>query len=565
MRRRLTMACSSFLAATNMCGAQDLAVSSKTTAIDMLHPTYFVRVYEDTRKGERRPIHANNPKSPTDPTSDCLYSPVATDDDRGPLAGQPDIYAYTQVDYEVDYRSQIAIQFDRAFMECVGDAFEGEITIKGQIKSAGGPRDLKIPGYWQAGEAQPSVVARLRSTREIIDTANELDFALETLDRDVKAAIDQAVEATQEVDAEEGTADWMRTLDSGGVLDEDDLEIAFDAAIAAGNVWADANEAAVSALLRRLAVASSPVMKQIAAVQRRDADALTALANTALTTWLPELRATQRQLANPGGSLDEQEITALKRAQFNRIANLIELQRAFYLDNLVVGELTQAQVDANYKLLQARLFAALKDTVILPSVDGAVPGDTLILTIVNGAEAPQNRRELTLQLRVAEFGVKREVIDSALFIRRDVADVDLAAAINNAQASGTAETVEASEDSNFTPAPGVTLAWTYLPRERDGHKALRFLQPGWGVNVSFPQFDSTVATFTPGSGTTPASTTFSQTDSDIDVAVGLVFSLFNNRLQFSYGRIMTVEEDEDYAAIGFSFVNLIRGARNAEN
>ena len=66
----------------------------------------------------------------------------------------------------------------------------------------------------------------------------------------------------------------------------------------------------------------------------------------------------------------------------------------------------------------------------------------------------------------------------------------------------------------------------------------RFLltvQPSFGINASFVDFDP---------------------DQDLEIGLGLVFSLFGSTIQVSYGWNLHVDDHRKYWAIGIGFVEL---------
>ncbi|HSB13973.1 MAG TPA: hypothetical protein VLE22_05910 [Bryobacteraceae bacterium] len=131
------------------------------------------------------------------------------------------------------------------------------------------------------------------------------------------------------------------------------------------------------------------------------------------------------------------------------------------------------------------------------------------------------------------FGFRVKVTDSLLFLKRlGVSEEDKKNGV---------------DAINFGPSPGVTYGGTYLSR---GNDFLRFMRPGAGMNVSFmnwkdPAFDLSTGKFAPATK-----------GSDVQVGLGVQFSLFNNILQFTYGANLHVEQDRQYWGIGISFVNL---------
>ena len=105
------------------------------------------------------------------------------------------------------------------------------------------------------------------------------------------------------------------------------------------------------------------------------------------------------------------------------------------------------------------------------------------------------------------------------------------------------------ENVRFAPAPGATYTFTVSSRSS---AVLRFLKPGWGINVSFvdwddPTFDIATGKFVEGTKST-----------DIELAAGFTAFLFGGVVQFTYGWNLNAEHDQSYYGLGFSFVNIVQ-------
>lgn len=172
---------------------------------------------------------------------------------------------------------------------------------------------------------------------------------------------------------------------------------------------------------------------------------------------------------------------------------------------------TELKNSSKYRELYDSLNTELKDTSFIISETGAKSGDTIIIKIKN------DERVLEVKILVKEFGMKVVLKDSFLFVRRS--------------------------DSDFLPMPGVSLCQIlYNSREQDGF--CRWLKPGVGINVSFPQEEDTLDKTNPiPKGGMPLST-------------GLVFSIFENSVYLSGGLDLTSEKRYLYWGIGFSFIDI---------
>ena len=86
-------------------------------------------------------------------------------------------------------------------------------------------------------------------------------------------------------------------------------------------------------------------------------------------------------------------------------------------------------------------------------------------------------------------------------------------------------------DSNFKPAPGSSFLLRVVTRNR----ALNFIEPSFGINGSFLDF---------------------QKDKDLEVGVGPTVSIFNGIVQFTVGWNLNAPSDRRYWAIGLGFLDI---------
>jgi hypothetical protein len=445
-----------------------------------------------------------------------------------------------QLDAEVDSRSRVLIEFNRPAIERNQQRFEADVSIAGQVKDKEGVRNIEIPGYSLIGEEQAKATARLRSAKELKPTLEVLAKAGEELER---VAVEKIPEATTRssfkgissqlyvqryIAGELPVSEVVKDRPTAMSLVDSVLERQTEIRVAAGKLVLASN--------RR-------VLDAIVDPDRTDADLMLAHAKEALDA----LDALIKIVEAPDGGLPEKELDRVKAAR-----------RVFQALRKLKGLKTASEEDTNTKL-----FSFLKDTSILVSQTGAEPGDVILLRITNGEGSLDLNRSVTIALRVRSFGWNKSISDSALLMYRLSASRSetarrIAEARETARAGGIATSVETPDVVNFIPAPGVTLGVT-LSSRRD-KKFLRAVQPGFGMNVSFPQFSSTTTRFVPVADAAPTMSV-DEPEKQIDVSAGLVFSLFDNAVQFSYGKTLTASQKRDYFAVGFGFVKVIEKIR----
>jgi hypothetical protein len=189
----------------------------------------------------------------------------------------------------------------------------------------------------------------------------------------------------------------------------------------------------------------------------------------------------------------------------------------------------------------------LKDAYLLVDETGAQPGDAITIIVSSVAQDGDLPRELELKVRVQQFGLVSHISDSFLFLNREGIPRP------SAPPAGSADTLAARY--NYLPTPGITFGWTlYYRRQWPGASLMRWLQPGFGINVSFPRFGTTVIQ-TPSGGGAPVTTT--STPDGFDLAVGGVITLFDGALQLTWGRDLTASTAHAYWGIGFSFIRTV--------
>jgi len=182
-------------------------------------------------------------------------------------------------------------------------------------------------------------------------------------------------------------------------------------------------------------------------------------------------------------------------------------------------------------------------SISLPT-NQAKDGDRLTLTVESvPADGGTGGIPVVFEITIKKYGAKIQWSPSLLFVRRlGVTDAEAA--------PPTGSTAAPLNRVNFAPSPGMTFGIAYFKRGYSSwDKFARALGPGIGMNVTFmnyndPSFNLATTQFTNTSGT------------DVQVGAGLIGSLFDNKLQLSYGWNLNVERRRNYFAVGFGFIEI---------
>jgi len=195
---------------------------------------------------------------------------------------------------------------------------------------------------------------------------------------------------------------------------------------------------------------------------------------------------------------------------------------------------------AAFKQLKTRLATG---SISLPDYQ-AKDGDRLTITVESlPAESTTGGVPVVFYIAIKKYGAKIQWSPSLLFIRRlGVTDAEVT--------PPTGSTAAPLNRVNFAPSPGMTFGVAYFKRGRSkGDKFMRALGPGIGMNVTFmnfndPSFDLATQKFVNTTGT------------NVQVGAGVIGSLFDNKLQFSYGWNLNVEHRRSYFGVGFGFIEI---------
>jgi hypothetical protein len=202
---------------------------------------------------------------------------------------------------------------------------------------------------------------------------------------------------------------------------------------------------------------------------------------------------------------------------------------------------------------------SMKDAEITIRQTGASVGDVLVLTIADTIGDSNDNRVLEVRLPVREFGFVRRVTDAILVMNvPGVGETPrIATAQRLADSTNVGSTLSFPLNLRGSPSAGVSLSWTYLPREDDNYSSLTdgwrdffdWIRVGVGINASVISVPHKVITISP-----KAAVAESSQDPEIGYTVGGLVTVFDSAIQWSVGRTMTGDRARTYTAIGLSFL-----------
>lgn len=539
--------------------------------IDRFHPRHFVRVTEVTHDRRRIPVLVQKSAS-----RDVELSPV----------------------HEVDRRSNLHISFDREWM-AQQESFDANILLTGRLFHDDKEQDLQIPGYHQIGTQSDTNSVAVASSDEMCFLLNELTLPTGVLartisslaasqrmasiaDRELGNLLDlQRVLRTEvaRLAAPSDSSNQYRAIAHYTVTDsqqvvQDRLAQVTRALEQHPQAQQYANAAAAdlrstsdqlrSALGRLASPQNTKVLRSIGRVSGRDPQWV---ANTAL--WVAQRIKALSEAPDLNAGTPSDQIRA-RYILLGEVKQGLEEVRSFSISALpAVAETSRVNL---------LLLGDLKDADLLLANTVATAGDEIALTVHNFRNEPSRSRSVDMRLHVREFGWVRKISDSYMFFYRAGLDeayraaraADSVEVDNRARTTGEQAEFTRVTPMNFEPALGVTLGWTYYHRDRGSRTArmVRWLEPGLGMNVSFPRFASRRFTVTRSdtNPTTPLQRKVTEEKQQIGLSSGIILSAFDGALQYSYGYSLVTQNKRRYHSVGFSFFEVAkRLAESARN
>lgn len=475
-------------------GAQDMS----TATVDDLHPKNFAIVTERPR---RSPGGA--------PTSAAVVF-------RPPTDGQPGRHREQAPETEVDRFSHIVIEWDRKYLLRLAASQNLALTVRARVESPTGARNAEVWSYSTIGQQRRTVGTAIRNLLGIGTSVNGLRQAI----RDHLGAIKQSMEKG----------------DTSGAAKRLQL----------------ASPDYTTYLVNLSKPDNGPGFKIVSNKQFIDP--------AVIADYSQALLLTLRRVGEPG--IDPK----LAGPLLSDFLTQIELLGP-RLTQLAVVIAREQRLAPSGPIAAEQLTAQLKDGDLFVPETGARPGDRIIIEIENDASFDSIPRILKIPIRIVDFGLTQRTRDAFFFVTRIGASRGrsaeaIADSLDPVTASGVTTSVSEPLSVNFAPTPGITYGWSYYPRNvlgsRDLTGIVRWLHPGFGINVSFPRFGDRVVRFTQSdpATTSPAQVHVEESTAPINVAAGLVASVFDGAVQFTYGWNLSVDERRRYWGVGFSFIKL---------
>lgn len=456
------------------------------------------------------------------------------------------------------------------------------LYINAELTSGDSKTNLEVVGYSEIGKAQNAALAQqgmaFQSTKNVVtmilDLANTAGEIAKTLypGTSARAAVEQWMgdpkrDAVATSDATKALFRLYRPeIETMGTFFQDRKNLNLVEIIGTEVFWVDRAtlQAVASQYLKNLSDAfDNNVTKDQQAQAVKEMLYRTFLVLGRLKDAKTEIDILQEDISKFKELVDQQEFTDSTKELVQRLTivqgklkTMPEETEKEKKEKTAMRGLANSLAVQIYSLERARRAFKKLEKLFAPgyvSLDSAraKDGDRLTIKVeARGSDVEGPGIPALFEVTVKKFGVKFHIGSSFMFIKRlGLTEADLHPPDptpdnpNDALPPGL-------KDINFAPSPGMTMGVTWFKRgDRGGDKFLRALAPTVGVNVSFmnfndPGFDLSTGKFTNTTGT------------DVQVGAGPVFSLFNNKLHFSYGWNLNVERRRNYFGVGFGFLEI---------
>lgn len=529
------------------CGVE----AADSSVIDFSHPKYFTNVTEVTSGGERIPVF---------------------------VAMSKDVAAPRRATRAVDRTSLLEVTFDRKWI--LEHAVEGDIRINGRLND----KPIEIPGYSLVGQQERTGSVRLRSATDLFALlcnlgrgTTSMGESLAHVEQEIRDAENHALkqsDALEEVitsirrhesslasveqrlslNAGDSTlahhADSLRALVAEERRDEEYLTSVVGAY--SGHVLPDLSSSLDRLKLALVHVSDPENRAFISIVGRRtgrNGSDITATATQLRTVWIDSLARLIRSpdKGSTGYLTEAREAVETVRGSLRELDNVA---RDYFL-----------AMSAQKVRGEPALLRDLKDTEVLLTRVGAEPRHRMVLSVSTGHDTTRLTRDLNLDMRVARLGWTYDVVDSFQFLRRLSASYERSPAnVSRAEATlqpGRDTVIEVPVGVNYDLTPGASLIWTHYDRGR-----LHWLQPSFGLNISFPKFQTKTYTLSRPAGEAgqPVSRKEETTGNSFDLAVGGLVAVFDGAVGVTVGRNLMVQDKPWYWGLNLSFLRLAKNA-----
>lgn len=512
---------------------------------DRFHPERFVSVYEVTRDSQYIPIHEALLDDTTQTRHERAHSRV---DINSKLHMT---FARRWIAQQPDYQTNVGVSAD----------LNGEpiaVPAYSEVGTQATTGFVNASGLSAATAAVCSFVKRNESLGTLLFVRNAIRNAQNALPRAFADSVAQA--ATQ-----------VERLRAEGLSASDSIRAALTVAEAnlqrlrSSQEYREVVRAYAPQATEKLVTALDAVYPSVLALSQADTSTLNVIARRA---GIPTAQLTHlvQNVLRDKNTLDSlNTVRSADAAWLGQASSTID-RLQFELPLLT--EFEESYIDFLDKLGTQRdpvLLEELRDTDLLISRTKAKPGDEILLTFTNTVPpGATNPRQMTVDLRIRRFGWVSDITDSFLFLRRlgvtyQEGVPNLVARAEQALAAGTDKrdsTLVVPLGVDFDLTPGASFIWTRYSR---GWSSA--LAPSFGLNVSFPKFQTRTYQLSVAAGANRDVTRKEETTSHtFDLAVGPYIGFFDGAIGITAGRAITVERRPWYFGIGLSFLRLAKNA-----
>jgi hypothetical protein len=492
----------------NALSAQEIR---KNGSSGTFNPASFIRIYEDTRGGVRK----------------LIYDPTLSQATRG-----------TQL--SVDYMSTLVIVPDLDPNIAGYDLPLNKLYMSAVLSSEDKNQTIEVTGYSEVGKDKATMAAQRGMAFEttanitnlvmdmaytawdIVTTVAQTDRSQSVYEQSNKIKIEQTIKDMQQAVVDKKDIDAMRLARDRFALYKPEI-----GTISA--FFADPENVLILQILgKEIFWMDTASLVQVA---KQYQDTLSDALDPSKPDALVKLMERSWLIVQDFHELIEQ---ANDRAKSSDCTIMMD-KRGCGIDKIAEDKRKSA-----FDIL-TKLFAP--GSISLQSAKAA-DGNLLTLTVTAvGKDGGTAGIPAVFEISIKKYGAKIQWSPSLLFVRR--------LGVTNAEVTpSTGSTTAPLNRVNFAASPGMTFGIAYFKRgESAGTKFLRALGPGLGMNVTFmnfndPSYDLTTGKFVNTTGT------------NVQVGAGVITSLFDNKIQFSYGANLNVEHRRTYFGVGFGFIEV---------
>lgn len=161
----------------------------------------------------------------------------------------------------------------------------------------------------------------------------------------------------------------------------------------------------------------------------------------------------------------------------------------------------------------------------------------------------------TFDIELTGFGWRQRVSPSAFLLNRPGVTRD------DSQPDATGQVSDTINPVNYSPSPGVNYVFTYSgTRERTRFgRFMSFIEPSLGVNATLMDFNDESVNLTNllNANEEAIRNLILRGESDVQLGLGGVVTLFGNKMQVTYGANLGVDRKRGYLGFGIDFLQLL--------